>query len=169
MYNCYLLFSVCAIFERIKLIIHAVDPIAANPANIETKATFNGSSMKAFELLCSALVNAIAVSIGARVVSVGDVPDVEVLVVVSSLGADATDNATEARIDVFAFKEPNESVNGCFVVFENTVLTVLVVKFVVVSYMGVISSIDEETYAPSIDESVAILDAFDDLHVVVVC
>ena len=130
--------------------------------------------MKALELTCSVLGKDIVMSIGATVVSVNDVPAVNVPVVFSSLGFGVTNNVTESSTEVFAVIVPNGVVfavtNSCTVsaVLDVILEDALKIRFVVVSYTGVVCSIDEETYVSSLDEFVVILDGFDDLLVVVV-
>ena len=139
---------------------------------MDTKATFNGVSKNVLELTCSALSNVIVIFIGATFVSPGDVADVEVPVVVSTLGLGITGDVTGVGCDVIACVESNDIVDCPSAVFTTTVFAVVLViiledvstiKGVVVSYMGVSTSVENA----SLGEIVVNFVTFDGCHLAV--
>ena len=94
---------------------------------MDTKATFNGVSKNVLELTCSALSNVIVIFIGATFVSPGDVADVEVPVVVSTLGLGITGDVIGVGCDVIACVESNDVVDCPSAVFTTTVFAVVLV------------------------------------------
>ena len=90
-------------------------------------------------------------SVGATVI-VSGVAAVEVPMFTLTLGVEFTSNVTGVSIDIIAFVVPDDVVDG-------RITNVVVVD---VSYMDVVSSIDEDTCVSSKDEIFVIFDDFDD-------